>query len=224
MKARTQNSYRTRAEGFARPAFYKPAPRWHFFAALVGAIALEAGALAVASLHPRPEIPTELGIVQDPPPAEGVITDLAPEPTPPPDQTPPPLPLAPIEPTEFVIEDATPPPRPQNVTKSPPRLATRKTTGTRSGPANSVDHAKMLSAPRPNYSYEARRARQTGSGKFLLGFDANGYVTNVTLVQSTGSPILDQLAIGAFQRWRCRPDVYERVYVPITFTLTGAQL
>lgn len=224
MKDNIPDRNRRHTQEFARPAFYKPPPRWHCFAALVGAIALEAGALAIASIHPRSQIPTELGIVQEPPPAEGVIIDLAPEPTPPPDQQPPPLPPAPIEPADFVLEDPTPPPRPQNATKSPPRIATRTTTGTRSGPVNSVAHANMLSAPRPSYSYEARRARQTGSGKFLLAFDANGYVTNVTLVQSTGTPLLDQLAISAFQRWRCRPGVYERVYVPITFTLTGAQL
>ncbi len=82
----------------------------------------------------------------------------------------------------------------------------------------------MLAAPHPSYSYEARRARQTGSGKFLLHFDRNGYVTEVGLVQSTGSAILDQLASNTFRRWRCRPGVYEQVYVPITFTLQGAQL
>ncbi len=68
----------------ARPIFYRPPPRWHFFAALIGALALEAGAVAVASLQKTPEIPTELGIIQEPPPAEGIVIDVPPEPTPPP--------------------------------------------------------------------------------------------------------------------------------------------
>ncbi|MBA3650296.1 MAG: hypothetical protein H0W66_02150 [Chthoniobacterales bacterium] len=42
--------------------------------------------------------------------------------------------------------------------------------------------------------------------------------------KSTGSAIFDQLASNTFRRWRCRPGVYEQVYVPITFTLQGAQL
>ncbi len=210
--------------GRARPAFYRPAPRWHFLAALVAALVLEAEAVAVASLQPRPEIPTDLGGIPEPPPADLILNDLPPEPTPPPDDAPPPLPREPVEPSEFVLEDPTPPPRPQNAPKPPSRVTTQAAV-TRPGPVSYItDRSNMLAAPRPSYSYEARRARQTGSGKFVLRFDRNGYVTSVALVQSTGSAILDDLARNSFQRWRCRPGVYEQVYVPITFTLQGAQL
>ncbi|MBA2433871.1 MAG: hypothetical protein H0V54_02075 [Chthoniobacterales bacterium] len=41
---------------------------------------------------------------------------------------------------------------------------------------------------------------------------------------ASSSPYPDQLAIGAFQRWPCQPGVYQQVYVPITFTLSGAEL
>jgi len=70
--------------GRAQPAFYRPAPRWHFLVALGIALALEAGAVAFASLQPRPEIPTELGGIAEPPPADVILTELPPEPTPPP--------------------------------------------------------------------------------------------------------------------------------------------
>lgn len=210
--------------GGARPAFYKPPPRWHFLAALGIALALEAGAVAFASLQPRPEIPTELGGIAESPPADVILTELPPDPTPPPDDPPPPLPPEPVEPSEFVLEDPTPPPGPQNPPKPPPRVTTQAAVS-RPGPVSYITaRSDMLAAPRPSYSYEARRARQTGSGKFLLRFGRNGYVTDVRLVQSTGSAILDDLARNSFQRWRCRPGVYEQVYVPITFTLGGAQL
>ncbi len=136
----------------------------------------------------------------------------------------PPLPPAPVEPSDFELEDPTPPPRPQNAPKPPPQVTTQAAVS-RPGPVSYItDRSNMLAAPRPSYFYEARRARQTGSGKFVLRFDRNGYVTSVALVQSTGSAILDDLARNSFQRWRCRPGVYEQVYVPITFNLTGAQL
>ncbi|MEO7724218.1 MAG: TonB family protein [Chthoniobacterales bacterium] len=66
--------------------------------------------------------------------------------------------------------------------------------------------------------------RTDGKREFFLRFDRDGYVTEVGLVQSTGSAILDQFASNTFRRWRCRPGVYEQVDVPITFTLSGAQL
>lgn len=82
----------------------------------------------------------------------------------------------------------------------------------------------MLSAPHPSYPYEARRSKRTGSGKFLLWLDPDGSVTEVRVIQSTGSPILDQVSLSTLSRWHRRPGVYRQVYVPITFTLAGAQL
>ena len=221
---RARAKFPDRSQTAVRPAFYKPAPRWHFFAALVGAIALEAAAVAVASRQEKAIIPNVTGLGEAPP-AMGIIVDLPPEATPPPEETPPPLPPAPIEPTEFVIEQPTPPPRRQNISKPPPKVAT--VTGPRrsNGPVNfASSQENMISAPHPSYPYEARRAKQTGSGKFLLTFAADGSVIDVQVVQSTGSGILDQTSLTTLRRWRCRPGVYERAYVPITYTLTGAQL
>ena len=226
-KLRSPSGYLDRSTAMAKPAFYKPPPRWQFFAAFVGAIALEVAAVAVASLHEQDEIPIETGAFQEQPPAEVILTDLPPEPTPPPEETPPPLPPSPTEPTEFVIKEPTPPPRPQNASIPKPRAtaAALRAAGAVSGPVNFVStQAYMISAPHPSYPYEARRAKQTGSGKFLLKFDSNGSVTDVSVVQSTGSEILDQLSMSTFGRWRCRPGIYNWVYVPITFTLEGAQL
>jgi TonB family protein len=51
---------------------------------------------------------------------------------------------------------------------------------------------------------------------------ASGSVTDATMAQSIGSPILDNSTVSAFRRWRFRPGMYSKVKVPITFTLTGA--
>lgn len=217
--------YFGRSRAMAKPAFYKSPPRWHFFAALGGALTLEVAALAVASLHERGKIPIETSAFPEERAADVILTHLPPEPTPPPEDQPPQMPLPSTEPTEFLIKESTPPPRLANPTKPKTAVAALKAARAFSRSGDFVsDSANMISAPHPSYPYEARRARQTGSGKFLLKFDSYGSVTDVTVARSTGSEILDQISISSLRRWRCRPGIYEQVYVPITFTLAGAQL
>jgi TonB family protein len=214
-----------RSRTLSRPGFYKSPPRWHFFAALIGAIALEASAVAFASLHKGEEIPIETGISQELPAAEVILTDLPPEPSPPLDAEPPQPPLPPTDPTKFVLEDPTPPPRLQKARKLTPRVASLDVSDAVSRSGNYVSRsAIMISSPHPSYPYEARRTRQTGSGKFLIKFNPSGRVTGVRAIQSTGSAILDQVSLSALLRWRCKPGAYEQIYVPVTFTLQGAQL
>ena len=211
----------------AKPQYYKPAPMWQFWAALAGAIAIEFAAVGIASLHKEEEIPIDPGFVQQQP-VEAMITELPPEPTPPPEEEPPPAPPPPDEPTEFTIEEPTPPPRPKDAPTPKPRqrVASYVRPSAPQGATASFVSAKanMVSAPRPTYPFEARRRRATGSGKFLLHFDASGSVTDVDVVQSTGSDILDQTSSSTFRRWRCKPGVYSKVYVPITYTMEGAQM
>ncbi|HEY2713820.1 MAG TPA: energy transducer TonB [Chthoniobacterales bacterium] len=160
-------------------------------------------------------------------PVEALITETPPLPTPPPDEVPPPLPPPPDDSREFTIEEANPPPRPIGAPPPKPTARVASTVGAAApmGPvALGSAKANMVSMPHPPYPYEARRMRQTGSGKFLLHFNATGAVTNVDVVQSTESPILDQTSSLTFRRWRCRPGVLTRVTVPITYTMEGAQL
>jgi TonB family protein len=80
-----------------------------------------------------------------------------------------------------------------------------------------------VSAPRPEYPYEARRQKITGQGVVALRVDATtGAVTGVTLQKSTGNAFLDNAALAGFRRWRFRPGAVSIVTCPITFTLTGA--
>jgi TonB family protein len=214
-----------RSRAIARPAFYNPPPRWHFFAAFAGALTLELAAVAVAGLHEAEKIPVETGIFPKEHAAEVILTQLPPEPTPPPENQPPPIPLPPIEPDAFIINEPTPPRHPASLTKPKTAVAALKVADTISRPATFLSGAaNLISAPHPAYPYEARRFRLTGSGKFLLKFDSDGNVTDVIAAQSTGSKILDRSSISTLLRWRCQPGAYTQVYVPVTFTLAGAQL
>jgi TonB family protein len=90
--------------------------------------------------------------------------------------------------------------------------------------ASNAGSAKALAlyAPRPNYPYEARRGRITGSGIAHLTVNpVSGSVIDVRMSQSTGNAILDNATVSAFRRWRFRPGVASNVDVPITYTLIG---
>jgi TonB family protein len=208
----------------AKVQFYKPSPQWQFWAALAGAILVEGAAVGVASLQKEDEIPVDPGFQQQQS-VDAVITEIPPEPTPPPEEEPPPPPPPPTEPSEFVIEEPTPPPRPPNAPKPKPRARVATTLhGAPMGPVTySAAKANFISAPHPTYPYEARRAKQTGSGRFMITFDSSGNVTDVSVLSSTGSAILDQTSMTTFRRWRAKPGV-PKVIVPITYTLEGAQL
>lgn len=74
--------------------------------------------------------------------------------------------------------------------------------------------------PRPEYPLEARQKLIMGRGVYQLIFrPQTGVVTRVTVLESTGSTILDAAAVKAFSRWRARPGRLSRMHVPVTFTL-----
>jgi TonB family protein len=82
----------------------------------------------------------------------------------------------------------------------------------------------VVSAPRPDYPYEARSRHITGSGIANISVDPiTGFVIDVTMEQSIGNPILDNSTASAFRRWRFKTGSPPRVRIPITFLLTGAQ-
>ena len=132
--------------------------------------------------------------------------------------------LPPLVPTPNSVipeENPTPPPVRSNVNRPAPRLVR----GATAPGATTMHSAKVLavSAPRPEYPYEARRQRATGSGVVLLTIDpATGYVTNARMSRSTGNLVLDNATVSAFRRWRFKAGTVSVVQAPITFTLTGA--
>jgi TonB family protein len=84
------------------------------------------------------------------------------------------------------------------------------------------EKAVAISAPRPDYPYEARRDHITGRGIVVMKIDrATGQVTSCEMALSTGSPILDEAAVSAFRQWRFKPGGATAAKTPITFSMNG---
>jgi TonB family protein len=82
----------------------------------------------------------------------------------------------------------------------------------------SVAQSMATTAPLPDYPYEAKRRNLTGNGICVVTVDtATGTVTNATMFQSTGSPLLDKLTTQTFKSWRFKPGTVSEVRVPISY-------
>lgn len=207
------------------PLLYKGAPRWQILAALGGAILIHAAAVALAYKREPPPADATPELANT---VEAVIETQPPEdlPTPPPEDIPLPPPPPDVPQVQEFHEEQTPPPqkqrpptKPQAPIKAPQQTGPPRPPGTLSAGAAK---AAAISAPRPEYPYEAKRSKITGSGVCVLSVDAGGSVTDASMASSTGNAILDNAAISAFRRWRFKPGSASRVRIPITFTLTGA--
>lgn len=192
--------------------FYSSAPKSRLAAAFTFAAAIHLSAIALASWHRQP-VET---IFPGSPDVVGIdVGDPGPPPEPEKEEPQPDI----QAPSDFV--DARPP-RPSLHRQVPVRpAASGSITAGQNGPARTM----AISAPRPDYPYEARSRHITGSGSVLLTIDTrSGFVVDAVISQSIGNPILDHSALSAFRRWRFKPGTVSRIKVPITFTLTGAQL
>jgi len=193
-----------------KPLLYQPAPRWHLWTALGGAVAIHLTAVALAQKREA--------LVDIPPNTQTTIVEATlapPEATPPPEDIPIPAPPPPPEIKPEFVEERTPPPRQPTAQKFAPIKSSEM----------SMSRAKALAiyAPRPQYPYEARSRHIMGSGVCVADVDpGSGNVTSATMAQSVGNPILDNAAVSAFRQWRFRPGTVSKVRIPITFTMTGA--
>ena len=199
---------------------YSPSARWQTWLAFGCAAALYLAAIALAR--------TEFQAPLVPPPTDSGV-DVVIDPTP--DQTP----VQPAEPTptelsEFVKPDeafpeesSTPAPIRPPVRKPVSHLIRSASAAAVSGPGRSWVKILAIYAPRPEYPYEARRQRTTGSGAVVLLINSlTGSVTGARMEQSTGSIVLDNSTVSTLQRWRFKPGTVTKVQVPITYTLSGA--
>jgi protein TonB len=202
-----------------KPLLYRPAPRWQWWAAFGGAVAIHLTAVALAQKREPPpidlsDIPTALVV------ATLEATDE--QPTPPPEDIPIPEPPPPPDVKPEYIEETTPPPK----QPKPQKMAPIKAPQQPGRPGTmSISGAKALTtyAPKPQYPYEARSRRITGSGVCVVTVDpGSGSVTSATMAQSIGNPILDNAAVSGFRQWRFKPGSVARVKIPITYTMSGA--
>ena len=193
---------------------YRSRHKQRFGTALAIAAVIHAAAIALANIN-KPEPVTPSGVfddsqieleadtpIQDPP------ADLSdPLPTPPPTEQ------------LFADEKSTPPPVRRQTNKFTPAVRNMHPGAL---PVSSAK-AFAISAPRPEYPYEARRQKVTGDGVVTMTVDpSSGNVISVSMSRTTGSPFLDNAAMTGFKRWRFRPGTVSSVTCPVTFTLTGA--
>ncbi len=86
-----------------------------------------------------------------------------------------------------------------------------------------LQDGRLLYAPYPVYSYEARRLHQVGSGIARLKVDPEtGNVAEATMQLSTGSAILDNATLRALRLWKFKPHTVSAAKIPVTYTLLGA--
>jgi protein TonB len=96
----------------------------------------------------------------------------------------------------------------------------------KAGPVDGGDlSSQVISAKPPNYPKESRRQREQGTVKLLVLVGPDGRVSDIEIASSSGSPRLDQAALGAVRRWRWAPQkragtaVAVKGYVTIPFVL-----
>ena len=82
----------------------------------------------------------------------------------------------------------------------------------------SVAQSMAIVAPLPDYTYEMKRRSLSGNGVCVVTVDsATGAVTNASMFQSTGSPLLDKITIQTFKSWRFKPGTVSQVRIPISY-------
>jgi protein TonB len=204
-----------------RALLYRPGQRAGTGLAFGAAILIHVAALALANIHlVRQTEPA------GPPGCDPVVTFEDPYPplvvaNP---EIPDPLPTPPSQTSEDFPEPnpTTPPVKRTSIKPVVPLV--REQHNSSPGPLNlSSARVFAVSAPRPEYPYEARRQRITGEGVAAMTVDpASGQVNNVSMVKSTGNPFLDNAALTGFRRWRFKPGTVSSVRCPIIFTLMGA--
>lgn len=85
----------------------------------------------------------------------------------------------------------------------------------------------LLDNPPPAYPRAAQRLGQEGSVRLRIEVDANGAVSDVQLLESSGHELLDEAAIQGVKGWSFEPAVRSGQRVPdsfehrVTFTLSG---
>ena len=192
---------------------YRRPSKWPITTALAAAVLIHLSAVAIAFHRESPATPTT---AIDPTTIGVYFADELPTPPDPDISVPPPV-LVPA--ADFVEPQET-----HRMIKTQRTAAPIRPSGQTRLAAAGNAKAFVLSAPRPDYPYEARSRHITGSGVAVISVDPNsGLAVDAMMEQSIGNPILDNSTVSAFRRWRFKPGTPARVRIPITFVLTGAQ-
>src|SRR5258708_7449134 len=76
-----------------------------------------------------------------------------------------------------------------------------------------------IASPGAPYPEEAQKAKTTGSGLYELRISKTGVTTEVVIVKSSGSAVLDKAAKNSFLKWRFKPAVFSRIRVPVSWAV-----
>jgi TonB family protein len=107
---------------------------------------------------------------------------------------------------------------------APAILAAEKTTAVWSdGHTSSVSDEELIqyavASPGAAYPEEAQKAKTAGSGLYELRINKVGATTEVVIVRSSGSAVLDKAARTAFKRWRFKPGVFTSIRIPVSWSV-----
>jgi TonB family protein len=114
------------------------------------------------------------------------------------------------------------------LTSSVGALAADKTTAVwTDGHSSAVSDEELmryaLTSPAAAYPEEAQKAKITGNGLYELRISKTGVTTEVIIIKSSGSAVLDKAAKNAFLKWRFKPAVFSRVRVPVSWAVNRVQ-
>jgi TonB family protein len=76
-----------------------------------------------------------------------------------------------------------------------------------------------VSSPGAAYPEEAQKAKIAGSGLYELRISKAGATTEVVIIKSSGSAVLDNAAKNAFKKWRFKPAIFTRVRIPVSWSV-----
>lgn len=88
-----------------------------------------------------------------------------------------------------------------------------------------VEKASVLSTVSPKYPRLAKRRGIEGVAMYEIWLDANGEQIKQTLIDSSGTKMLDKAALDAIKKWEFSPHLVDgqaiahRVQIPVRFTL-----
>lgn len=105
-----------------------------------------------------------------------------------------------------------------------PVLAAETTTAAWSdGHTSTVSDEELMqyatASPGPAYPEEAQKAKRGGSGLYELRINPRGAITDVVVLKSSGSAVLDNAAKRALLKWRFKPAIFTRVRLPVSWSV-----
>ncbi len=107
----------------------------------------------------------------------------------------------------------------------PPPAAPDEANATLRAPSAGDAPAAYLSGTPPVYPEQARRRGWEGTVLLRVQLDADGRVQAVTVLRSSGYPVLDQAAVSQIANWRFKPSLHDgkpqpsALRVPVKFRL-----